>query len=115
MNIVEKFFLKLIVLISYFNFCFSIFRIRHIFVWRGGYITPYRKSLPPHNISIAQGSTHIIACRGFIDYILHSPIAKDLLEWMNDTQVPDELYFATLNHNRHLNVSGAYKGDKILE
>ena len=100
---------------KYISNTFRFLKLRYKYIWSdASLITLYRKSLPPYNISIAQGSTHIIACRGFIDYILHNPIANDLLEWMNDTHVPDEHYFATLNHNRHLQVPGGYKGNNSL-
>ena len=101
--------------VLYIFYLFRYYSLRYKFVWRDAvFITPFWKSPPPHNLTIAVGSTHLIACRGFIDYILHNPIAKDLLEWMNDTQVPDELYFATLNHNRHLKVPGGYRGKICL-
>ena len=79
--------------------------------WSANIVTPFRKSAPPHNITIAKGSTHIIACRGFVDYILHNQTARDLLEWMRNIYVPDEHYFASLNHNVHLQVPGGYKGE----
>lgn len=53
---------------------------------------------------------HIAATRGFVNYLLHDKRALDLLEWMRDIRVPDEHFFATLNHNPHLDVPGAYKG-----
>ncbi|KAH9514858.1 hypothetical protein Btru_021150 [Bulinus truncatus] len=48
--------------------------------------------------------------RHFVDYILHNPKAKDLLDWVNKTVVPDETYFTMLNHNPQLGIKGTYKG-----
>ena len=62
---------------------------------------------PPHNISIYKGSTHIIALREFVDFALHSQIAKDLYEFSKKTKVPDELIYASLQQ-----LSGAPGGIK---
>ncbi|KAL8602320.1 hypothetical protein ACOMHN_022833 [Nucella lapillus] len=43
-----------------------------------------------------------------VDYVLHSAVSRDLLAWVNATLIPDETFFATLNHNQHLRVPGAY-------
>ncbi len=45
-----------------------------------------------------------------MDYILHNATAQALLRWMRDIRAPDEHYFATLNHNPHKGVPGAYTG-----
>ncbi|XP_041347186.1 beta-1,3-galactosyl-O-glycosyl-glycoprotein beta-1,6-N-acetylglucosaminyltransferase-like, partial [Gigantopelta aegis] len=66
---------------------------------------------PPHNIRPVKGSVHIVASRGFVDYLLHNQTSKDLLEWVQKTKIPDETYFSTLNHNPHLGVPGSYKGE----
>ncbi|XP_067685318.1 beta-1,3-galactosyl-O-glycosyl-glycoprotein beta-1,6-N-acetylglucosaminyltransferase 3-like isoform X2 [Haliotis asinina] len=65
---------------------------------------------PPHNITTVKGAVHIAASRGFVDYVLHNSTARDLLEWVKKTEVPDETFFSTLNHNPQLGVPGAYKG-----
>ena len=65
---------------------------------------------PPHNLQITKGRVHIIACRGYVDYLLHNQVAKDLLQWVKKTSIPDETYFSTLNHNPELRVPGSYKG-----
>ncbi|KAH9514866.1 Beta-1,3-galactosyl-O-glycosyl-glycoprotein beta-1,6-N-acetylglucosaminyltransferase [Bulinus truncatus] len=72
--------------------------------WRWGSIPP------PHNLTILKGSVHIAVNRHFVDYILHSPKAKDLLGWVNKTVVPDETFFTMLNHNPQLGIKGTYKG-----
>ncbi|XP_071105509.1 beta-1,3-galactosyl-O-glycosyl-glycoprotein beta-1,6-N-acetylglucosaminyltransferase-like isoform X2 [Haliotis cracherodii] len=66
---------------------------------------------PPHNIKPRKGSVHIAASRGYVDYLLHNNVSRDLLTWVKKTGVPDETYFATLNYNPHLKVPGSYKGD----
>ena len=70
----------------------------------------YNNFAPPHRITPLKGNVHVAVCRGFIDYVLHSPVAADILRWVRYTEVPDETYFATLNHNPHLGVPGAYLG-----
>ena len=66
---------------------------------------------PPHGITITKGSIHIIVQRGFVDYVLHNQVAKDFADWAKKTYVPDETYFASLNHNPHLGIPGSYKGE----
>ena len=65
---------------------------------------------PPHKLSAIKGSVHIAASRGYVDYLLHNQVAKDVLQWVKKTKIPDELYFATLNHNPQLRVPRSYKG-----
>ncbi|KAH3870381.1 beta-1,3-galactosyl-O-glycosyl-glycoprotein beta-1,6-N-acetylglucosaminyltransferase-like [Dreissena polymorpha] len=65
---------------------------------------------PPHNITALKGAVHIVANRGYVKFILHDKRAHDLLNWTRQTQVPDETFFATLNHNPQLGVPGAYIG-----
>lgn len=65
---------------------------------------------PPHNLTATKGSVHIIANRDFVDFALHNQKAKDLLEWVKKVSIPDECFFATLNHNPSLRIRGAYLG-----
>ncbi|KAL4229262.1 hypothetical protein ACF0H5_012302 [Mactra antiquata] len=65
---------------------------------------------PPHGIVATKGDVHIVASRGYVNFILHDPRAQDLLEWVRQTPIPDETFFSTLNHNRFLNVPGSYNG-----
>ncbi|XP_052285132.1 beta-1,3-galactosyl-O-glycosyl-glycoprotein beta-1,6-N-acetylglucosaminyltransferase-like [Dreissena polymorpha] len=65
---------------------------------------------PPHNITAVKGAVHIVVNRGFVDFVLHDQRAHDLLNWTRPTHIPDETYFATLNHNPQLGVPGAYLG-----
>ncbi|XP_052806391.1 beta-1,3-galactosyl-O-glycosyl-glycoprotein beta-1,6-N-acetylglucosaminyltransferase-like [Mya arenaria] len=65
---------------------------------------------PPHGVVPTKGAVHIIASRGYVDFVLHDPIAADILNWTRKTAVPDETFFSTLNHNPSLGVPGSYKG-----
>ncbi|KAL8596037.1 hypothetical protein ACOMHN_021077 [Nucella lapillus] len=73
----------------------------------------WKKYLPaPHNLTLLKGSVHVAASRGFVDYILHSPIARDFREWCKPTRHPDEHFFNSLNNNPHLRVPGGSQGTK---
>ncbi|BFZ13672.1 hypothetical protein BsWGS_16711 [Bradybaena similaris] len=66
---------------------------------------------PPLGIVPIKGSVHITVNRDFVDYVLHNKTAKALLQWAEkNTSVPDETFFATLNHNPQLGIRGSYKG-----
>ena len=58
-----------------------------------------RKPPPPHNISVFKGSTHIIAIREFVDFVLHSEIGRDFTEFLKDTFIPDETLYASLQQH----------------
>lgn len=66
---------------------------------------------PPHQIHPVKGSVHITVNRGFVDYVINNPVAKDFLNWSRKVAVPDETFFASLNHNPHLRIPGTYKGE----
>nr|XP_043880641.1 beta-1,3-galactosyl-O-glycosyl-glycoprotein beta-1,6-N-acetylglucosaminyltransferase 7 [Solea senegalensis] len=57
-----------------------------------------KKRPPPHNLQIYFGTAYYALTRAFVDFVLKSPIAHDLLEWSKDTFSPDEHYWVTLNH-----------------
>lgn len=57
-----------------------------------------RKGPPPHNLEVYFGTAYYALTRAFVDFVLQSPIAHDLLEWSKDTFSPDEHYWVTLNH-----------------
>lgn len=79
--------------------------------WR----TNVKKDPAPHGVLITKGSAHMAVSRKFIEFVLSSPIAQDLLTWMYDIRVPDEHYFSSLNHSPHLKVPGSYKGNPDLK
>ena len=67
---------------------------------------------PPHKLMVTKGAVHIAVSRGYVEYLLHNQVAKDLLQWVKKTKIPDETYFTTLNHNPQLGVPGSYKGSQ---
>ena len=69
-----------------------------------------RAGLPPHGITPVKGGIHVVLNRQFVDFAINSKVAKDLLNWCRKVQIPDELYFPTLNNNPQLNIPGSYKG-----
>ena len=68
------------------------------------------KSSPPHNLTINKGTTHIAASRAFVQFAVEDPRSQDLLEWLRDARVPDEMFWSTLNHNMVLRAPGSYTG-----
>ncbi|XP_061689515.1 beta-1,3-galactosyl-O-glycosyl-glycoprotein beta-1,6-N-acetylglucosaminyltransferase 7 [Syngnathoides biaculeatus] len=73
-----------------------------------------KKDPPPHNLQIYFGSAYYALTRGFVDFVLESRKARDLLEWSRDTYSPDEHYWVTLNQVREApgsNVGGGWEGD----
>ena len=53
-------------------------------------ITNETKSEPPHGFRIVKGSAYCILSRSFVEYVLTSKKANDLLKWAEDTYSPDE-------------------------
>ena len=47
--------------------------------------TATRKSEVPVPVTFTKGSVHIIAQRGFVDYVLHDPRALKFRDWVKDT------------------------------
>ncbi|XP_064594616.1 beta-1,3-galactosyl-O-glycosyl-glycoprotein beta-1,6-N-acetylglucosaminyltransferase-like [Liolophura sinensis] len=68
-------------------------------------------SVPPHGIKAVGGSLKITASRGFVDYVLHNQTAQDFLQWVKNTEIPDEIFFQSLNANAHLRIPGTFKGN----
>ncbi|XP_033758606.1 beta-1,3-galactosyl-O-glycosyl-glycoprotein beta-1,6-N-acetylglucosaminyltransferase-like [Pecten maximus] len=66
---------------------------------------------PPAGIRPVKGSVHITVNRDFVDYVLHNQTAIDFLNWTRGVDIPDECFFASLNHNPHLGIRGTYKGE----
>ncbi|XP_041370615.1 N-acetyllactosaminide beta-1,6-N-acetylglucosaminyl-transferase-like [Gigantopelta aegis] len=65
---------------------------------------------PPHGIRPFKGNVHVFVNRDFVEYAIHSRVAKDFTEWLKRTGIPDETFFSSLNHNPHLNIPGSYTG-----
>lgn len=69
---------------------------------KGSHVAPkgrgLKKKPPPHGLQVYFGTAYYALTRDFVDFVLRSPVAKDLLEWSKDTFSPDEHYWVTLNH-----------------
>ncbi|KAI5619577.1 beta-1,3-galactosyl-O-glycosyl-glycoprotein beta-1,6-N-acetylglucosaminyltransferase 7, partial [Silurus asotus] len=78
-------------------------------------LDPNKKKTPaPHNLEIYFGTAYYSLKREFVEYVLNSTVAKDLLEWSRDTYSPDEHYWVTLNHVKEApgrEVDGEWKGN----
>ncbi|KAM9859236.1 beta-1,3-galactosyl-O-glycosyl-glycoprotein beta-1,6-N-acetylglucosaminyltransferase 7 [Aulostomus maculatus] len=82
----------------------------------GSHVVPLdlRKGPPPHNLQIYFGTAYYALTRAFVDFVLNSRVAHDLLEWSRDTFSPDEHYWVTLNHIQEApggNADGGWAGD----
>lgn len=70
--------------------------------------------LPPHRILPIKGSIHVAINRQFVDFALHDNRSIDFLEWLKNTDIPDETFFSSLNHNPHLGINGSFLGKIAL-
>ncbi len=59
---------------------------------------------------VYQGSTHITATRGFVEFMFTNPVAIEFKKWLKYSGIPDETFSVTLNYNPHLGAPGAYIG-----
>lgn len=57
-----------------------------------------RKRPPPRNIPLYFGTAYYALTREFVQYVLTSQVAQELLMWSRDTYSPDEHVWVTLNH-----------------
>ncbi|XP_074641213.1 beta-1,3-galactosyl-O-glycosyl-glycoprotein beta-1,6-N-acetylglucosaminyltransferase 3-like [Tubulanus polymorphus] len=88
-------------------------RTQYVFKWKGKEFWPRqtnrRKSAAPHGIRVRRGELHLIASRKFIEYIIRKKEAKDFLNWLRDTNIPDESFYSTLTARQAaICVPGAY-------
>ena len=67
---------------------------------------------PPHNITIYKGSTHIVAIREFVKFVLYSQIGIDFIEFLKDALIPDETLYSSLQ--RYPLVPGGIQGEQTL-
>ena len=74
----------------------SIFSYRLYYTWEviENHIvrTNFTKGEPPHGYRMAKGHTTATLSRDFVKYILTDKKVKDLIEWLKDVSVPDEMY-----------------------
>ena len=84
---------------------------------RGGNKDLFRWTLagsrPPHNIRLVKGSIHVAVNRHFVHFCLHDKRSRDFQEWLKKTEIPDETFFASLNHNPHLGILGSFLGKTV--
>ncbi|XP_029186423.2 beta-1,3-galactosyl-O-glycosyl-glycoprotein beta-1,6-N-acetylglucosaminyltransferase 3-like isoform X2 [Acropora muricata] len=66
------------------------------------------KSPPPNRIQIYKGSTHVVAIKEFVHFVVKSQIGKSFSEFLKDTYVPDETFYASLQ--QYPNVPGGIHG-----
>ncbi|KAA3675201.1 uncharacterized protein DEA37_0005164 [Paragonimus westermani] len=70
--------------------------------------------IPTPQFTWYKGPVHVIVRREFVDYMLNNPRAKQLyntLARQAANKIPDETYFATLNHNPDtFPIPGAFLG-----
>ncbi|KAL8578022.1 hypothetical protein ACOMHN_048798 [Nucella lapillus] len=64
----------------------------------------------PWNLTMTKGDVHVIASRQYVDYVINSRVARQLLEWLRNCFIPDESFFSTLNYNPQLGVPGSFTG-----
>ncbi|XP_077997923.1 beta-1,3-galactosyl-O-glycosyl-glycoprotein beta-1,6-N-acetylglucosaminyltransferase-like [Glandiceps talaboti] len=51
----------------------------------------------PFDGPIFKGELHVALTREFVNFVLHSKIARDWFVWLNDTLCPDEYFYQTLS------------------
>ncbi|CAB3990628.1 beta-1,3-galactosyl-O-glycosyl-glyco beta-1,6-N-acetylglucosaminyltransferase-like isoform X2 [Paramuricea clavata] len=74
-------------------------RRRFLYVYHAGKRTEMLKEPFRQNFTFYKGSTYVVLSRAFVDFILHDKLARDFLEWVKDTRIPDETYYPTLYRN----------------
>ncbi|XP_052284970.1 beta-1,3-galactosyl-O-glycosyl-glycoprotein beta-1,6-N-acetylglucosaminyltransferase-like [Dreissena polymorpha] len=67
---------------------------------------------PPFKIKPVKGAVHAVLSRAFVEFALHNEKAVEFYNWTTKTKIPDETFFATLNHNPRIGAPGAYTGKK---
>ncbi|EDO37446.1 predicted protein [Nematostella vectensis] len=72
--------------------------------------TKILKPPPPFNITLRKGNIHAMLTRGFVEFLLESEIANAFIDWCNDTSVPDETFFASMQN--HPGAPGGVVGDQ---
>ncbi len=66
---------------------------------------------PPVPLDPWFGEFHVVACRGFAEYIINSGPGQKISRWaLKEWKICDEGLYSTLNYNPHLRVPGAYTG-----
>ncbi len=69
------------------------------------------KSPPPGDVTIYKGSFASTLSREFVNFAINADFPKAFLEWLNDTYIADEQYWATLIHNSKVGTPGGFPGN----
>ena len=83
---------------------------RILYEYKNGRRTERKMQKLPYDLVLTKAECHVALPRSFVDYIFQSRVAKDFLEWLKKTRIPDETYFPTLNNSPQLNIPGMYTG-----
>ncbi|XP_071509107.1 N-acetyllactosaminide beta-1,6-N-acetylglucosaminyl-transferase-like [Diadema antillarum] len=68
--------------------------------------TNREKPLPPHGAKMFFGNAYYAATKQYVEFVLRSEIAKDILSYLSDSLSPDEHCWVTIN--RYPGVPGGY-------
>lgn len=64
----------------------------------------------PDKITPYKGSVHVAVNKNFAQFAISNATSLRLMNWLTRTDIPDELFFTTLNHNPHLRIPGSFTG-----
>ena len=69
--------------------------------WGGYYkygpeVSASLKSPPPHNLTVMYGIKNVAITRNFANFLINSPVARDLRAWLSDVLVAVEHFYSTL-------------------
>jgi hypothetical protein len=73
------------------------------------------KEPAPFNLTVYKGSKNTILSRSMTLFLLYHTIARAFKEWLADTSVPDESYYATMIRVRFNRRTGEVRQDKRYE
>ena len=68
----------------------------------GGYykygpeVTTTLKPAPPYNLTVMYGIKNVAITRSFADFVINSPVARELRSWLSDVLVAVEHFYSTL-------------------
>ena len=59
-------------------------------------------------MTMMKGPMQVMLSRPFVNYTLYNQVAIEFLAWLEETSVPDETFFSSLQFNPQLGAPGAY-------
>ncbi|KAH3866906.1 beta-1,3-galactosyl-O-glycosyl-glycoprotein beta-1,6-N-acetylglucosaminyltransferase-like [Dreissena polymorpha] len=68
----------------------------------------YLRNDPPVNITVVKGSAYGVFSRKFVEFVVTSKPAREILDWFRDVYSPDEYYWATLQYNPQIGTPGSF-------